>query len=195
MKTAKRLLIVVLPVATCLLSSCQGSPFQDSDFVNKIFPNGMWDFVIQLIAFVVLLLIVFFLGYKPVKKMLTKRQEKIDAMIEDAKANQKVAKEAAAAKDATIDEGKKEAGVIVADARKQAQAEAAQIIAKAEEEAALKRKKADADIEDAKVKAKQEIQDQIIDVAMEASSKILGREVSKKDNEELLEDFLQGMDK
>ena len=36
------------------------SPFESSEFVAKIFPNGLWDFVIQLLAFVVLILFVFF---------------------------------------------------------------------------------------------------------------------------------------
>ena len=50
------LALLLLPVA--LLSSCSGQPFSDQDFIAKLFPNGYWDFLIQLIAFVLLILIV-----------------------------------------------------------------------------------------------------------------------------------------
>ena len=60
-----------------LLDDASDPPFTDSDFINKLFPNGLWDLIIQLLAFVVLLLIVFFLGYKPVKKMVAALKKKL----------------------------------------------------------------------------------------------------------------------
>ena len=193
MKKVKRTLIPLICLLT--LASCQGSPFTSDDFNAKLFPNGYWDFLIQVLAFIVLLVAVFFIGYKPVKKMLQKRDERINSMIEDAKQNQKIAAEAAAKKEETIEQGKQEASAIILTAKKQAQAEAAAILAKAEEEAALKKKKADEDIEAAKERSKQEIHDEIVEVAIAASSKVLGREVSEKDNKELLNDFLNGIEK
>lgn len=194
MKKIKRSLLWFLPLALGL-TSCQGEPFTSEDFISKLFPNGYWDFLIQLLAFVVLILAVFFIGYKPVKRMLEKRREAVHSMIEDAKANQKVAREAALQKDETIARGKEEANAIILEAKKQAQAEAALILSKAEEEAALKRKKADEDIASAKERSKREIHDEIIDVALSASAKVLGREVTSKDNEELLREFLTDVEK
>lgn len=193
MKKGKRSLSILLPFLALTLTGCQGEPFGADDFIKKIFPNGYWDFLIQLLAFVVLLLIVFFLGYKPVKRMLQKRHDAVEGMIQDAEANQKVAREAAAKKEATIEEGKQQAASIVANAKKQAETEAGAILARAEEEAMMKRKKADEDIAAAKEASKQEIHDQIVDVAIAASEKVLSREVSEKDNRALLDDFLKDM--
>ena len=193
MKKGKRSLSILLPFLALTLTGCQGEPFGADDFIKKIFPNGYWDFLIQLLAFVVLLLIVFFLGYKPVRKMLQKRHDAVEGMIQDAETNQKVAREAAAKKEATIEEGKQQAASIVANAKKQAETEAGAILARAEEEAMLKRKKADEDIAAAKEASKQEIHDQIVDVAIAASEKVLSREVSEKDNRALLDDFLKDM--
>ena len=194
MKKVNGLKLIPLSFIALTLASCQGTPFTSEDFTSKIFPNGYWDFLIQILAFIVLLIAVFFIGYKPVKKAIEKRRSAINGMIEDAKNNQKVAREAASRKEETIEEGKTEASKILASARKQAEEEAALILAKAEEEAALKRKKADEDIASAKEKAKREIHDEIVDVAISASSKVLGREVSKKDNQELLNDFLKDIE-
>ena len=187
MKKAKRLSLLLLPFSALLLSGCQGTPFTSEDFTSKLFPNGFWDFLIQLLAFVVLLIAVFVIGYKPVKKMLKKRHDGVNAKIEDAKTMQRDAHEAVMKKEETIAEGKEQAASIIEAAKRQAESEAA------EEEASAKRKKADEDIEAAKKKSEQEIHDQIIDVALAASSKVLGREVNEKDNKALLDDFLQEM--
>lgn len=194
MKTVKRFTYILLPILAVMLTSCQGTPFTDSDFTSKIFPNGYWDFIIQIGAFVVLLIAVFFLGYKPIKKMVAKRREKVSKMIEDAEEKQRIASEAAAKKEATILAGKEEASHIIELAKKQAEAERTAIINEAEAQAALRRKKADEEIEAAKEASKQEIREHIVDVALAASSQVLGREVSKEDNQALLDDFLDGIE-
>ena len=183
------LALLLLPVA--LLSSCSGQPFSDQDFIAKLFPNGYWDFLIQLIAFVLLILIVFFLGYKPVKKMLKARRDAIDKMIEDAKEDQATAHKAALAVDQTIAEGKEEAARIVAEAKAQAEFQARQIIDAANAEAMAKRQRADEDIEAAKRASIESTRKEMVDVAMLASAKLLGREVNDKDNERLVRSFVE----
>lgn len=184
---------LLLPLVTALLSSCQGSPFSDSDFTAKIFPNGIWDLVVQLLAFIVLLLVVFFVGYKPVKKMLAKRRDGVNQMIEDARKDKATAHAAALKADQTIEDGKTEANRILAEARKQAEAEREQIVAKAEEEAEAKRRRADEEIAQAKEASKEEVRQQIIDVALLAAGQVLGREVSDEDNKRLVNDFIADM--
>ena len=192
MRNKKRFLWILLPVAA-LLSSCQGSPFSDEDITAKIFPNGYWDFLIQLIAFVILLLIVFFLGYKPLKKMMAARHDKIQAMIQDAEENQRVAHNAAMAAEETIEEGRQEAERILESARAQAKAEGKAIIAAAEEEAASKRRKAQEDIAAAEEASRARVREEIIDVAMLASETLLGREVNSEDNARLVETFVDSI--
>ena len=53
---------------------------------DKLIPNWL-SFVIQFSSFIILLLVVFFLAYKPVKKMLKKRQDYIQEEIEQAQKN------------------------------------------------------------------------------------------------------------
>ncbi len=199
MKGRKAILAFPLLLSVFSLCSCQENPFgQDTQaatnsFTSKIFPNGIWDFVIQLIAFVILLLIVFFLAYKPVKKMLRKRKEEFTKMVEDTEANQAIARHAAENADLVIEEGKQEAGAIIAEARKQAEEEKQAILKQAEEEALQMRKRAEVEIEEAKEASKAEMREQIIDVAMLASEKVLGREVDHQDNDRLVADFLDSM--
>lgn len=178
-----------------LLGDASDPPFSDSDFINKLFPNGLWDLIIQLLAFVVLLLIVFFLGYKPVKKMVAARRAHIANEISSAEEANKIAQKAAQEKDATIAEGKEKASQIVANAKMQAEGERSRILEEAAQEAERKRKQADADIALAKEKSKQDVQRQIVEVALAASSKILEREVSEQDSKKLVEDFVSDIKK
>ena len=174
-------------------AASQNVPFTDEDFTRKLFPNGIWDLVIQLAAFVVLLVVVFFIAYKPVKKMVAKRREYVALQIASAEEANRVAQEAAAKKDVTIEEGKAEAGRIVAEARIEAQKEAARILSEAEQSASEKKKQADIDIELAKQKSKDDVYREIVDVAIAASSQVLNREVNQKDNERLVNEFLEDL--
>ncbi|MCR5491068.1 MAG: F0F1 ATP synthase subunit B [Bacilli bacterium] len=173
--------------------SVPANPFSSEEFQNKIFPNGFYDFIIQIIAFIILLLIVFFLAYKPVRKLLRTRAEYVEKQIAEAEAKNRIASEAAAKKDEIVDSGKETADKIIADARKQAELEASKIIADAQKEAEAKKRQADIDIELAKEKSKQEIHNEIVDVALLASSQLLGREVSQEDNRRLVGDFVDSL--
>lgn len=169
------------------------APFSDSDFINKIFPNGLWDLIIQLLAFLVMMGVVIFLGYKPIKKMVAKRREYIASEISSAEEANRVAQKAAASADAVIAEGKATALRIVEEAKKEGETARSAIIAEAEKEAAERKKAADADIALAREKSLQEVRSEIVGVALAASEAVLRREVSEKDNDALIAQFVDGL--
>ena len=125
--------------------------------------------------------------------MLKKRKDAIETMVADTERNQRIAREAAQTKDATIQEGKDEAGRIVASARAQAEAERQAILTRANEEAEARRRRADEDIAAAREASREEVRREIIDVAMLASETLLGREVNSEDNTRLVEGFVDSM--
>lgn len=169
------------------------APFSDSDFINKIFPNGLWDLIIQLLAFLVMMGVVIFLGYKPVKKMVAKRREHIANELASAEEANRVAQQAAASADAIVEEGRATALRIVEEAKKEGETARFAIIAEAEKDAAERKKAADADIALAKEKSLQEVKGEIIGVALAASEAVLRREVSEKDNDALIVEFVEGL--
>ncbi|MDY6430128.1 MAG: F0F1 ATP synthase subunit B [Bacilli bacterium] len=169
------------------------NPFSADDFVNKVFPNNIWELVIQIAAFVILLLIVFFIAYKPVKKMLKKRGDFIETNINEALEKNKIATEAALNKEKTIEEGKLEASRIINAAKIEAAAEANKILAEAKEDAAKVKKKADEDIKLAKEQSLLETRNEMVDVALSASSVLLGREINDEDNSRLVSDFINSI--
>jgi F-type H+-transporting ATPase subunit b len=176
-----------------LLTILDDSPFSDNEFLEKLFPN-FWDFVVQLAAFVVLLVIVFFLGYKPVKKLLKARHDYVEHNLRDSEDAKAIAERNAKISAQNIETSKKEAVQIVSSAQVEANKESDAILAKAREDAMIERQKADRDILDAEKKAREDTRKQIVDVAIEASSQVLGREVDKRDNARLLDEFMEGLD-
>ena len=180
--------------AASLLSSCQGQPFNADDFINKLFPNGPWDLIIQLGAFIVLILIVFFLGYKPLKKMLDNRKKYVQDQLDEAEKAKKVIADAGVLAQQEIDKGKQEAQAIIAQAKSQAEAEAANIVNDAKQEASAKRQSADEEIRLAREASKQEIRNEIIDVALQASSHVLKRNVDDSDNQRMVDDLLDSLE-
>lgn len=187
-------LFPLLGVVT-ILASCDGkAPVDQDSFLAKLFPNP-WDALAVFLAFIILLLVVFFFAYKPVKKLIKKRGDYVEGKIKNAEEKEK---------DAEIKVKETE------EKLKYSNKEAMEIIEKAKEDATKERNaikeqaKLDADKEIIRAKeqiaqeieaSKDKIHDEIVSVAVQASSKILEREVSKKDNEKLIDNFIDGLDK
>ena len=171
-------------------SSANAGPFSSEDFLNKLFPN-FWSFLINLLALIVLFVVIFFLAYKPIKKFVKARQDYVEGNIRDSEAAKKEYEEKLKNSDALIDEAKKEADDIVNAARLDAAAEALRIQEEAQKQAAKKFDDAEEAIRLAEKKSREEIQKEIVNVAMDASKKVLGREVNEEDHQRLLDDFVR----
>ena len=72
MKSLARLFPLTLIIPA--LASCDGEPFNNQSFLDYLFPNP-WDALAIFLAFVILLLVVFYFAYKPVKKLLKQRKD------------------------------------------------------------------------------------------------------------------------
>lgn len=156
---------------------------------EKLVPN-LLSFVVQFVSFVILLLVVFFFAYKPVKKMLSKRADHIQEEIDQAEKNHAEAvKQTAEAKD-LLNKSKAEASEIIAQAKKQGEIKHEEMMQEAALEVQQMKLAAEKDIERAKQEAIKDIHNEMVNVALSASKEILKREVDSKDNERLAEDFI-----
>ena len=189
----KKILYPLSLFAAIFLCSCEGQPFTEEDFTSKLFPNGVWDLIIQLGAFVILIIIVFFLGYRPLKNMLKKRQDYVQGQLDEAEKAKKLIAEAKVLAEQEIARGKQEAAAIIEEAKHQADAEALSIINEAKAQASERRLAADEEIRLAQEASKLEIREQIIDVALQASSQVLGRQVLGDDESRLIGDLIDSL--
>lgn len=191
----KRKLLFLLPLAS-LLTSCSGEELglTSESFTSKLIPN--WpSFVTQLAALVVLIIVVIVFAYKPVKKILKKRQDHIEENIKEAEKSKLVWQENELKSKETVLASERTAADIVAEAKKAAEKEKAAILETTQLEVNKMKSDAENDIARMEIEAQEQIKKEIVSVALDASKELLGREVTSKDNVRLVEDFIEEVKK
>lgn len=131
--------------------------------------------------------------FKPVGKILDKRNEMAAAEIAEAKC----AKESAAKTEQEYIEklakAKEEAADIMKQATLRAQKREEEIVNEANQKAAEIKARAEENIERDKQRAVNDIKNEISDIVIMAASKVVEKEISAKDNEAIIADFLQNV--
>jgi F-type H+-transporting ATPase subunit b len=160
---------------------------------DKLIPNGIWPFVIQLISTFVMLLIVHKFLYTPIKGILDRRASFVETQIQQAVSREQLAAEKLTALEKEQLKTKK----ALQSLREQAQAEVdqqkARLLEEAKAQAAALKQKAHDEIALAKLQAKGQLEDEMITIALAASQRILQRELTQKDNEKIVENFIKDL--
>ena len=165
------------------------------DYIQKnLIPNWV-SFVCQLGALIVMILVIFFVAYKPVRKMLQKRADYVEENIRQAEEAKAQALKNASQSEETIIASKKEAANIIAQAKETAESNKQAMIEETQIEINKMKSLAEEDIARSKEEAKEEIRQEMVSVALAASEEVLKREVNEKDNARIVQDFIKDMDK
>ena len=189
-----RKLVFLLP-GFLLFTSCDaGENLNSETFVSKLIPNWV-SFVAQLGALLVLILVVVIFAYKPVKKIITKRQDYIEANIKEAEQSKAVWKENELKSKETVLASDRTAANIVAEAKLSAEKERSKILAQTALDVEKMKQEAENDIARMELEAQDKIKKEMVSLALDASKELLGREVSSKDNTRLLEEFIEDVKK
>ena len=173
-----------------MLTSCEGTPVDQENMVNKLF--GSWQsLLIQLGATLILILIVGKFFMKPVRDILQKRQDHIMSQISTANLIKEKAEEKEKEVNERISRLNVEASSIIDDAKKNAETIKENAYKEIEEEKIIQHQILQKQLEQEKISAKEEIRKEILEVALQASEAVLQREVSKKDNQQIVENFIK----
>ena len=155
-------------------------------------PDWIRDFIIQLIALIILFLAVRFFLWKPVTKFIAAKQEEADKAILEAESlrqeNEKINEDLKQ----QMDEASNKIKELLANANLEGQRRKQEIINEAKEEALRQIEDAKEKI-DLEVKRQQEdIKQAIIDIAFLAAEKIAEKEISKDKYLSLVENIIEG---
>lgn len=131
--------------------------------------------------------------FKPVCKILDKRKEMAAAEIADAQKAKESAEKTEQEYTEKLADAKNTAAEIVKQATVRAQAREEEIISEANQKAAEIRAKAEESIERDKKRAMNDVKDEISDMVILAATKVVEKEISEKDNEEIISKFLANM--
>ena len=139
----------------------------------------------------ILLIALYFLLYKPVRKYMNARTEGVEKGLQDVlDAQEKVRQEQTKAR-ADVEAARQQAADVIAQSVSQAQEQAQQILEDAHGSAEQTIRRARTESEFLRRNARNEMRDEVADLSIALASKILQREVKQDDHAKLVDDFLK----
>lgn len=174
-----------------ILSDGLGLP-SGEDFVNKVFPN-IWAFLVQLIAFIIMVFVVIKFAYKPVRKFLDKRREYIANNLKEAEEKNSEASRNIQESITSLNSSKKEAIKIIQDAKKESEIQREKMLEETNAQLQEKRLQAQEDIKKEQEKAIKQVHDDVVSLAYQATKSILEREVNEDDDKKLVDEFVSDL--
>ena len=148
--------------------------------------NIIWTFVNLIVLY--LLMKKFLFG--PVTEIMEKRTKSIEDSLAEAKSKNEEANQIKAEYEVALKQSELKAEEIVKEARERANIVYDKTVKEAEEEAAKIIANANRAIEVEKKKSMQDVEEHIIDLSMVAAAKIIGENVNKQTNYQIMDDFL-----
>ena len=118
---------------------------------------------------------------------MEKRKEAVEKQLDDAQKAQEEADARLRKYDNVVEKAEEEGREIVKEARRNANTQAEQIVVDARKEATTIVKQAEADAKLERAKVTKKMHDDIADIAVMAASKIVEKELDKKDQEEIID--------
>lgn len=151
-----------------------------------------WQSIVaHLIALIILTVGLYLLLFKPVKKMIKERQEKIRKIEQENNELNEEVKSMKSSTEIVLSEAKKQAATIHENAVKVANQKADEIVSSARNEAKNLIDRTEREMEEERNKLQSEIEKQISDISLAVAEKLLARDVTAEDNKKLIEDCLE----
>ena len=146
----------------------------------------IWTFI----SFIILLILLWKVAYKPITKALRNREDSIRDSLEEAKKTRESAEALLEDYKKQLAQAREEAQKILAEGKMMGENIKKEIIQKAHEESNQIVKRAQEEIEFQKEKALMELKEKIADLSIMAASKVIEKALDKKDHEQLLDEYI-----
>lgn len=182
--------ILLLLSSLTLLSSCDNVGEDIGNTIKENLFGNIYAMLAQIVATIVLLVLIIVFAYKPAKKFLDKRRESLNNEVKETKEKNIEADKNLTESKENIRASKIKAQEIIEKAETDANIRKDEIIAETEQETKKMISDAQNVIKKQQEQAFNEIKDVVVGVALDASSKILEREVSEQDNQKIIDDFV-----
>lgn len=153
--------------------------------------SGTWaDAFWAVLSFVILLVVLKKLAWKPILSGLQMREDHIRSEIAEAEKTHKQAESTLAEYNSKLSRADEEGQELARQRINEAQSRAAEIIERAENEAKLARERAEDQIRRASLEARQSLWGEAGDIVLELGGELLGRAITKEDNQRLIDDAI-----
>jgi F-type H+-transporting ATPase subunit b len=158
---------------------------------EPLFQINLFQVLIAATNFVVFLAIIWTFAFKPLTKMLSDRQARIEEGLRDAEQARKDRESAEAERLAALQEARREANEILARSQKVADESRERDLVATREELERIRQRASADIESEKQRAIGELRAEVADLALLAAGRVVGETMNDDRQRRLVDEFLR----
>ena len=150
-----------------------------------------WTMIFQICNLLILALLLKKFLFKPVQNILNRRQQEIDDSYVRAETDRHSAEKLKDEYTQRLASARDEVDTLVRVAVEEANRRGNEIVGDAQKSAANIKRKAEDEIEQERLKAYDTLKKDISDMAVEIAGKVVGREITAKDQENLVEDFIR----
>ena len=151
-------------------------------------------FIWTILTFLVLLFLLAKFAWKPLLAALEERENKIKNSLEDAEKAKAELERINVKSEEIIAKARSEAQSIHVEAKAATERIKADLMAKAEEDSKKIRGEAEKQIRVEKDKAINEIRQEVVDLSLAVAEKVIKKNLSKEDNQGLIEDSLKNLE-
>jgi F-type H+-transporting ATPase subunit b len=145
----------------------------------------------QIVNFSLLAVLLYFVAYKPVLRMLDERSARIKKGLEDAEESSRRAAQMEQEFERRLDEARREGQDIIAQATRMSEKARQDILEKAREEAQAQIEKAKDEIARERDLAMSELRQQVADLSLAISRKVIGATLDERRQRQLIAEFLR----
>jgi len=147
--------------------------------------------IVQVVNFFILFLLLRWILYRPIVKLLNDRKKRIEESIAFAQKTQKESEELNKKNQEELNKTKKEALVILENAKKQSENTKKELVEEAKKEADLLMKKAETRILEQKLETKKELNNETVKLTISIVKKLLGKNIDPKTEENLIKNAME----
>jgi len=159
---------------------------------NFLVPNG--TFIVELIAFVIVLVVVGRFVLPPVNRLIKERQARIEAELAAADQAREEAARAAEERRQALEEARRRAREILEQANRSAEQARAAVIAQGQEEHDRILAAAAAELEQARKRALDEATARMGELVVEVVARVIGRTVDPEVHRDLIDEAIAGIE-
>ena len=154
---------------------------------------NLWNTLLSLANLVIIFLILKKFLFKPVQKVMNERRSQVDKLYSEAGESLEAAKGLKQEYEQRMASARQEADQLIKTATQNAQRKSDQIVAEANSQASHVKQKAEAEIAQQKKQMLKDVRSEISELAVDIASKVVEREISQKDYDGFVDEFIQNV--
>ena len=151
--------------------------------------------IAQILNFLILVVLLRAVAYKPVARLLQQRSDKIKGDLDRAEADRKAAEQTLAQYKAQLADAQQKAQAIVEKANLTARQEHDAAVEETRKEIERMKLSAQAEIENERNRAFEDMKSQIVTLSLAAAGKVVSKNLDTKENDKLVNEFISGLNK